>query len=323
MRNNRPRRLTPLVAAASILSTASLAWTTWSLTDLLGVGAIGVTVAATADLIWASVIWCEYKSIGKTWAIKSIGWLAVVVVGLFIAWHGVTQDNQAMTIAGPFLTVGTKAVWEFALLSIKDPTDLSREQRAHLDKQLQSIQYEMQMAEVATEREVTRRKSESAKKIADINANSDIRIAEMRARQKELAAQRKLDEEMSDAGYRLVRVDQTIPGEIVQQPEAPALAPFVPQEPVGRTHAANQEMTQDKKDMIHVPIDELTESQANLRKTAILWYEAEDDANAAGRTLTKAQFAKDNGLKPVQVSRATMQWPRHEVGLDPDEAQSA
>ncbi|KAA6211764.1 hypothetical protein [Streptomyces filamentosus] len=95
---------TPLLTPAITLSAGSLAWTTWSLVDLLGAGPIGLTVAAGADIIWASVIVAEARSLriaGHRWPVAAIGWAALLAVGTFLVWHGIARDHTAMPSPAP------------------------------------------------------------------------------------------------------------------------------------------------------------------------------------------------------------------------------
>ncbi|NJA56658.1 hypothetical protein, partial [Streptomyces sp. NEAU-H3] len=109
-----PRKHSPLLYPAAVLSAASLAWTTWSLVGLLGAGLVGVTVATGADIIWGSVIIAEARSLHiytrnkKHDLVPLFGWAALLVVAGYLAWHGLNERNIAMAAAGPFLPLGAK-----------------------------------------------------------------------------------------------------------------------------------------------------------------------------------------------------------------------
>ncbi|MFF3547066.1 hypothetical protein ACFYXD_35175 [Streptomyces platensis] len=133
-----PKLPSPLLIPAITLSTASLAWTTWSLVDLLGAGPVGLTVAAGSDIIWGSVIVAEARglrlTLGKRKAnlVPLIGWAALLVVAGFLAWHGINKNIPAMAVAGPFLPIGAKGVWALALADLRDPADLTDTDKAKL-----------------------------------------------------------------------------------------------------------------------------------------------------------------------------------------------
>ena len=125
------KRRSPLLYPAVFLSLASLAWTTWSLIDLLGTGLIGATVAAGADIIWGSVIIAEARGLriaGRPWIVPAFGWVALLIVAAFLALHGIDKHSLAMAAAGPFLPFGAKAVWVLALADMRDPAALTHDE---------------------------------------------------------------------------------------------------------------------------------------------------------------------------------------------------
>ncbi|MFJ6608211.1 hypothetical protein [Streptomyces lydicus] len=136
--NPRPTLKSPLLIPAIALSAASLAWTTWSLVDLLGAGLVGLTVAAGSDVIWGSVIVAEARGLRiplgkrKTNLVPLIGWAALLIVAGFLAWHGITKHVPAMAVAGPFLPIGAKGVWALALADMRDPAELTDTDKAKL-----------------------------------------------------------------------------------------------------------------------------------------------------------------------------------------------
>ncbi|MFF2226267.1 hypothetical protein ACFVV7_23465 [Streptomyces globisporus] len=128
--------LSPLLAPAVILSGASLAWTTWSLVDLLGTGPIGLTVAAGADIVWASVIVAEARGLRITAKgrnlVPLVGWAALLAVAGLLVWHGIRAGSIPMAVAGPLLPLGAKVVWLLALTDMRDPAALTEKERAVL-----------------------------------------------------------------------------------------------------------------------------------------------------------------------------------------------
>ncbi|MGP3752189.1 winged helix-turn-helix transcriptional regulator [Streptomyces sp. IBSNAI001] len=144
-----PRNLSPLTIPATLLSGASLAWTTWSLVDLLGTGPIGITVAAGADVVWASVIAAEARSlripapIGKGRnLVPYIGWAALLAVAGLLVWHGIRAGSVPMAVAGPLLPLGAKVAWLLALADMRDPTALTDEEKAVLARMERGLTFE-------------------------------------------------------------------------------------------------------------------------------------------------------------------------------------
>lgn len=316
---NEKSRINPLVVLASTLSTASLTWTTWSLMDLLGVGPIGLTVALTADLIWASVIWCEYKRIGNKWAVKIIGWIAVVIVGLFIAWHGISVGNDSMAVLGPFLTLGTKAVWEMALASMRDE---AQERRRAAFKKIALIDVDSEILE-----------QESAAQIRKENAEADAeheRILAEKRRKHELAMadlRHKAEEERAASNNRsdlLIgtlensQLDQvlavierhqskvgTIAGETVPPVDPPKPPKQIPPPPPF-SPKTSLPSGQVKKE---APVTGLTEAQAKKKILAAQYYMVKAEAERRGELISQAEFARrysteKNTITNLQVSRA-------------------
>lgn len=166
----RKRDRSPLLYPAVFLSVASLAWTTWSLVDLLGTGWIGFTVAAGSDIVWGSVIIAEARGLriaGRSWIVPALGWATLVIVAVFLASHGVARDSIAMAAAGPFLPLGAKIVWALALADMRDPAALTHdelhklagmergmvfEEREHdIRMRQQRMRAELLMSEVSTD----------------------------------------------------------------------------------------------------------------------------------------------------------------------------
>lgn len=312
------KRFSPLIGVASFLSVASMCWTTWSLLDLIDVGIIGWTVALTADLIWATVIYCEYKGIGNTRWVKAVGWIAVIVVGGFIVYHGLTKNSIPMAVAGPFLTLGTKVAWEMYLLSVKDRTALTSEQRAVIDEKRRAIKYDTELARVETDQEIAELDVDAERRIAEIKARHRIQVAELMSKQEVLKAKQELDERMADSGYTLVRNDQVIQGETVPQPLAPV--PVAPQLAAARPQPATM-----GRQEITLSVVGLTEAQQKLKRLAAGWYLAEAAAKANGESLSQARYAEDiAGVHKNQVTRAIQKFPVESMTPeDYDEARTA
>lgn len=169
------QKYSPLLVPAALLSLASLAWTTWSLVDLLGTGLIGVTVAAGADIIWASVILAEARGLrigGYAWIVPAIGWAALVVVAVLLAWHGINKGIPAMAVAGPFLPFGAKIVWVLALTDMRDPAALTNEEL----HQLALMERGMTLEESTHRIEMRRREMGAELLLTEMSTDFDIEL---------------------------------------------------------------------------------------------------------------------------------------------------
>ena len=139
------RPTSPLLYPAVFLSLASLAWTTWSLVDLLGTGWIGFTVAAGSDIVWGSVIIAEARGLriaGRSWVVPALGWATLIVVAVFLASHGFARESIAMAAAGPFLPLGAKVVWALALADMRDPAALTHDELHELARMERGMVFE-------------------------------------------------------------------------------------------------------------------------------------------------------------------------------------
>jgi hypothetical protein len=147
-----PKRFSVLVLMASILSIGSLAWSTWSFIDLYkvdaltidklgGLSLISLSAAATMDVVWSATMVAQYqgqKLMGKLPRRKKpfdflpvIGWVEALFVAALLGYHGTTIGGGAAAFAA-VLPVFTKLTWTMALNGLKDPTDLTDEEKAQM-----------------------------------------------------------------------------------------------------------------------------------------------------------------------------------------------
>lgn len=168
--------ISPLVYPAAALSAASLAWTTWSLVDLLGTGPIGLTVAAGADIVWASVIVAEARGLriaGQRWIVTAIGWAALAAVATLLVWHGLTADSYAMAAAGPLLPLGAKVVWLLAITDGRDPAALTDDERAVISRMERGLAFEEARHRV----EMRRREMDAELALAEVDVDFRIQVS--------------------------------------------------------------------------------------------------------------------------------------------------
>lgn len=178
--------VSPLVYPAAALSAASLAWTTWSLVDLLGTGAIGYTVAAGADVVWASVIVAEARSlhidIKERNLVPGIGWAALLAVAGLLVWHGVLDGSIPMAAAGPLLPLGAKVVWLLALVDGRDPAALTDDEQAVIARMERGMAFEEQQHRI----EMRRREMAAELQLAEVDVDFQIEFSR-REKGRELA----------------------------------------------------------------------------------------------------------------------------------------
>lgn len=179
------RNTSPLVYPAAALSAASLAWTTWSLVDLLGTGAIGYTVAAGADIVWASVIAAEARGLriaGRRWVVTLIGWAALLAVAALLVWHGIRSGSIPMAAAGPLLPLGAKVVWLLAITDGRDPAALTDDEQAVIARMERGMAFEEQQHRI----EMRRREMAAELQLAEVDVDFQIEFSR-REKGRELA----------------------------------------------------------------------------------------------------------------------------------------
>lgn len=201
----------PLLWPAFALSAASLAWTTWSLVDLLGTGWIGVTVAAGADVIWAAVIVAEARGLRIPFGKKKnrnivpiFGWVALLVVAAFLALHGIQKDSFAMAAAGPFLPFGAKAIWVLALADLRDPAALTDEELATLARMERGMAFEEAQHRI----EMRRREMGAEQQLSEVAVDFDIEVMRQ-DRTRELLRRRPLEITAGDTTPDTARITDT------------------------------------------------------------------------------------------------------------------
>lgn len=310
-----PSKAVPLLVFASVLSVASLSWTTYSLLDLLKVGWIGFTVAATADLIWSAVIWCEYKGIGEKWTVKILGWLAVGVVGGFIAWHGASKDSVEMAVAGPFLTIGTKAIWELALIALKDEVkekkETSAKEIALLNAETDTI---MDRAEAEIRKDEAETEAAHRKALAEKKRLHELKMADLlyAAEEKKAVSENRyeiLASQMENTTLERIlnTVEQrTIPGQVLPQPGQDRMLNAAPQAASSRPGMLTISLGEGHE-------EPLTEAQEARKRLAALYYLYRDEAAARNQKLTQAAYADMMGTNKVQVSRSCQEFPPESI----------
>ncbi|WP_432111385.1 hypothetical protein [Streptomyces sp. YPW6] len=126
---SRPRVFYGAVALAGL----SLIWSAYAITDLMQSGPFGLSVALAGDIGWLTVLWAQYRRVGPRWAAPTAGWIIALGVGLLLVIHGAQENSTAQAVAGPFVVLVGKIVWEFALPALRDPAALTPEQQAEIN----------------------------------------------------------------------------------------------------------------------------------------------------------------------------------------------
>ncbi|MGW3164815.1 hypothetical protein ACWC9Q_18465 [Streptomyces sp. NPDC001142] len=150
-----------IIYGAAALGALSLIWSAYAITEYMGSGLWGLSVAVAGDIGWITVLWAQWRGVticGRNWAATAAGWLIAVAVGVLLVMHG-AEKSIGQAIAGPFVVLVGKIVWEFALAAMKDPTALTPEQQAEIDAVIREsthaagLSHARSTAEIATIRD--------------------------------------------------------------------------------------------------------------------------------------------------------------------------
>jgi hypothetical protein len=152
-KDDKPFLLTPF---GFFLSGCSVAWTTFSIVDLFGIGAMGLTVAVSLDIIWVAIMYATHKDIpfyGSVRTTQGIGWAFLVAVVILLAWHGTSLEGETvfghlvdrdmsrgMAVAGPILPVGAKVVWVLISAAYKKAELEEQNPEGYTDEQLEELE---------------------------------------------------------------------------------------------------------------------------------------------------------------------------------------
>lgn len=157
--------MTPVAVAFTLVS---LAWTGYSITDLMASGLWGLLAAASVDGLWGVVQFLDYKGIGG-WPVRGLGWAALVCACGLLAYHG-TTINPAAAIAGALPPVVAKAAWLGDIRLRRDPTALTPGQEAEINDVIRDSEYIARMRAAKVRRD-------AAEEIALIRAQAEVALA--------------------------------------------------------------------------------------------------------------------------------------------------
>lgn len=354
-RFDKRRKFSFLVLLASILSAGSLIWTTYSLLDFFqdggidpstfewkNVNLIGLSAAATADVAWTVTMFAEYRGVSipvRTRRSKGsevnilpvVGWAEVLFVAALLFAHGRSVGGGEAAFAA-VLPILTRFSWMVALADLKDPSDLTEEQKrtiaemrresrllraemaataekhqADLEKRRREneasledrrLQNEMKLLDQETDFKLKEMllRQENKIKALEISLRADLRMSELDARMRVEARREEHDFELS---LRRPRSSRTIPGQVV--PQRNLARPFS----VPEIESGTEQDLDAEPGFPDLAEYGLSESQ---RKKALLardYYIA--DAEHGG--VTKAAFARVNGVHPPRLTEATQEFP--------------
>lgn len=349
-----PKRFSVLVLMASILSLGSLAWSTWSFIDLYkvdaltieklgGLSLISLSAAMTMDIVWSATMVAQYqgqKLMGKLPKrekpfdfLPVIGWVEALFVAALLGYHGTTIGGGAAGFAA-VLPVFTKLTWTMALNGLKDPSDLTDEEKAQMAAQkrqskltrakadatadqhkadmiLKEREHEAKLADQRRQAQIEHEKVQADIERKKLEQQAEFELekaklegeAEVKGMRQQLNARIQIETLRTQQGITLERLDAEQELRL-RQP----LGIQVIQGQVSRPQIAKAvEAEGDDLDEETAAFDGLNLTQAERRKVelAARYYAA--DASEGG--ITKAAFAKKIQTGAPRVTEATTAFP--------------
>lgn len=160
--------VTPMTPVAAFFTLVSLAWTGYSITDLMAAGLWGLLAAVSVDGLWGVVQFLDYKGIGGR-TVRWLGWAALACSSGLLAYHGSTI-NPAAAVAGALPPIVAKAAWLGDIRLRRDPTALTPGQESEINDVIRDSEYiaRMKAAEI---------RRDAAEEIALVRAQADVTLA--------------------------------------------------------------------------------------------------------------------------------------------------
>lgn len=332
-----PKRFSLLVFMASILSLGSLAWTTWSLLDFFkvdsliierlgNVSLIGLSAAVTMDIVWSATMYAEYKGAKLPYIHKrgkddertinvlpAVGWIEVLFVAALLGVHGSSVGGGAAAFAA-VLPVFTKLTWILALNDLRDPSELTEDQKLEIAEERREARLAKEKSDASAERheadlEAQRRKNEAdledAKSAAAkkrIELESDFELEKAKA---EGEANIKM---MRNALNARIQIQALQGRNEVELERLDAEQEFRLRAPIG-FNVIQGEVSRPQITSGSSPLNEtfmgLTDAEQRRAELAARYYAA--DHREGG--VTKSAFCKANNINPPRLSEATAAFP--------------
>lgn len=283
------------------LSTCSVVWTTFSAIDLLGIGAIGLTVAISLDVIWVGLTVAAHQEIPMWGSVKTtqgLGWAFLLAVVVVLAWHGVSlngkeifgyyvdeETSKAIAITGPILPIGGKVMWLLVSAARKKRQHELANPEGYTDEQIEKL--------ADLERASKFEESEGQKQLDAERRKHLQELERIRMQGEQLLEQEKVDHKVDLARYNHVKemhrlsptswTDKVIPGEIERMgKQAPVLPAKMP---------ARKEIT--------VQVTDISDAQRkNMMLAAEYLLLVEKDPS-----YSQGKFARDKDISPGHLSK--------------------
>ncbi|MFB7845501.1 hypothetical protein ACFC34_00495 [Streptomyces sp. NPDC056053] len=179
---NEKTRPPAIIYGAAALGALSLVWSAYAITEYMGSGPWGLSVAVAGDIGWITVLWAEWRGVtilGHNWTSAAAGWLIAIAVGVLLVMHG-AEKSAGQAIAGPFVVLVGKIVWAFALAAMKDPAALTPEQQAEIDSVIRDFTHAAGLSNARSTAEIAEIRDQATVTMARDEADFDVWLQRIR-----------------------------------------------------------------------------------------------------------------------------------------------
>lgn len=224
----------PVLFVGGALTAASMAWTAWSVVDMVGTITplpVAIAVATGVELSWLAMVAVEWAHAQRGQrvprALAAAGWATVAVVVAVLTLHGIMAGWALIPLAA--MPIGAKALWHWALAGKADEARERRQRAAAMDSGLTEAQ-QAELAEARRQAAYIRARAEAEAEMLRAEAEAErLRAeAEHQARLDALRRQAELQMEADQAAAEVARRRCQLQAELARGRALLGLQPATP-----------------------------------------------------------------------------------------------
>jgi len=213
--------LSPVTLIAALVTAASVAFTTWSVYDLLAAHAPALVALATGvglEMVWLFALASEYqqaKSTGRTEQRVSVtGWVLAVLTAVVIVVHAFLTAGSLVILAA--MPLAAKAGWHLRTRAVAAETRARLEAEQAAREEAQRAEREAARAEQAEREEARRREQalstnlteDEEQDIADLYRRANLARRRAKAQTELTTAEAEADQHRAEADAEAERIRQ-------------------------------------------------------------------------------------------------------------------
>lgn len=223
-----------VLAVGGALTGASMAWTAWSVVDMVSAATplpVAIAVATGVELSWLAMVAVEWAHAQRGQrvprALAAAGWATVAVVVAVLTLHGVMAGWALIPLA--VMPLGAKILWHWALVSRAEEARELRQRAAAMDDGLTEEQ-QAELVEARRQAAYIRARAEAEAEMLRAEAEAErLRAeAEHQARLDALRRQAELQMEADQAAAEVARRRCQLQAELARGRALLGLQPATP-----------------------------------------------------------------------------------------------